>query len=86
MKLDLFDDMEGVFLREREGSLLAADQMRSGNTSSPDTASMPERPRLAMAYVPWQQWGETMDSDSALECGTMFKDLVFPFERGGGKQ
>ncbi|MBQ1463621.1 MAG: spore coat associated protein CotJA [Ruminococcus sp.] len=47
---------------------------------------MPEHPRLAMAYVPWQQWGDTMDSDSALECGTLFKDLVFPFERGGGKQ
>lgn len=86
MKLDLFDDMEGVFLREREGSLLAADSMRKTSDPAPDNSTMPERPRLAMAYVPWQQWGDTMDSDSALECGTLFKDLVFPFERGGGKQ
>ncbi|GEM_PF-447348 len=86
MKLDLFDDMEGVFLREREGSLLNADSMRNNVNSAPDNSAMPEHPRLAMAYVPWQQWGDTMDSDSALEFGTLFKDLVFPFERGGGKQ
>ena len=41
--------------------------------------------QLAMAYVPFQQWGDTMEADKALPCGTLFSDLVFPFERGGSQ-
>lgn len=30
---------------------------------------------IAMAYVPWQQWGELYDADCALRQGTIFKEL-----------
>ncbi|MCR4889772.1 MAG: spore coat associated protein CotJA [Ruminococcus sp.] len=50
-----------------------------------DTPDMPENPKLAMAYVPFQQWGNAKSPEDALSCGTLFTDLVFPFERGGSK-
>ena len=34
---------------------------------------------LAMAYVPWQQWGEMYDTECALKQGTIFKDLNYVF-------
>ncbi|MCR5708644.1 MAG: spore coat associated protein CotJA [Ruminococcus sp.] len=52
--------------------------------SAPQT-DLSAQPQLAMAYVPFQQWGGAMEPDKALSCGTLFSDLVFPFERGGGK-
>lgn len=30
---------------------------------------------VAMAYVPWQQWGELYEPDCALKQGTIFKEL-----------
>lgn len=30
---------------------------------------------IAMAYVPWQQWGELYDAEYGLMQGTIFKDL-----------
>ena len=27
---------------------------------------------IAMAYVPWQHWGETYDAENALANGTLF--------------
>ncbi|MBR5514424.1 MAG: spore coat associated protein CotJA [Ruminococcus sp.] len=50
---------------------------------------MPQFPSstpLAMAYVPFQNWGETKSAEEALECGTLFSELVYPFERGGGSK
>ncbi|MBR5683790.1 MAG: spore coat associated protein CotJA [Ruminococcus sp.] len=38
---------------------------------------------LAMAYVPFQQWGETYDDDKALSRGTLFPPLDLPFTGGG---
>ena len=35
---------------------------------------------LAMAYVPWQKWQNVMDGCSALKHGTIFEELVLPFE------
>ncbi|MBR5164875.1 MAG: spore coat associated protein CotJA [Ruminococcus sp.] len=46
---------------------------------------MPASPQLAMAYVPFQQWGDAMEPEKALSCGTLFSDLAFPFERGGSR-
>lgn len=48
----------------------------------------PEMPRpphkdkknLAMAYVQWQRWQNVMDSCNALKHGTIFEELVLPFE------
>ncbi len=34
---------------------------------------------LVMAYVPWQTWGETYDERRALELGTLFPALFYPF-------
>lgn len=47
--------------------------------------SMPDYPHkarksLAMAYVPWQKWQNVMDSCNALKHGTIFEELVLPFE------
>lgn len=38
---------------------------------------------IAMAYVPWQQWGELYDAEYGLKKGTIFKDLnkIFCGER-----
>jgi hypothetical protein len=34
---------------------------------------------IAMSYVPWQQWKDTYDAEIALERGTIFPELDFPF-------
>ena len=34
---------------------------------------------LAMAYVPWQRFGRTLDLDQALRTGTIFPELTKPF-------
>ena len=38
---------------------------------------------LAMAYVPYQEWGEVYDCDVAFNSGTLFPNLDFPFRKGG---
>ncbi len=35
---------------------------------------------LAMAYVPWQSWQNVMDGCAGLKHGTIFEELVMPFE------
>jgi hypothetical protein len=35
---------------------------------------------LAMAYVPWQQWNKVLDAESAMAHGTIFPELVKPFQ------
>lgn len=34
---------------------------------------------IAMAYVPWQQWGDVFDGFQGLEAGTIFPELEKPF-------
>lgn len=34
---------------------------------------------IAMAYVPWQEWGEVFTGECGLENGTIFPELVKPF-------
>ena len=42
---------------------------------------------LAMAYVPWQTWGEIFDICEGFQTGTVFEELDKPFlGRGGWKQ
>lgn len=42
---------------------------------------------LAMAYVPWQTWGEIYDVCEGFQTGTIFEELNKPFlGRGGWKQ
>lgn len=42
-------------------------------------APLPEDPVPAMAYVPFQQWGQTYEPERALDAGTLFPDLDKPF-------
>lgn len=57
-----------------------------GNVSPKEAAYELERTRndmpgfqLAMAYVPWQCWGDQYCCDEALQRGTIFPALDFPF-------
>ncbi|MGN0613669.1 MAG: spore coat associated protein CotJA [Porcipelethomonas sp.] len=40
----------------------------------------PKDTPLAMAYVPFQQWGRTYDVEKGFERGTVFPELDFPFD------
>ncbi len=48
----------------------------------PQTA-FPASTPLGMAYVPFQQWGEPFDAETALSRGTLFPELDLPFMGGG---
>lgn len=80
MNLDLFDDVEGVILHEREASL---SQMNMAYNGKNEMSGFPKNTPLAMAYVPFQQWSDTYDDDKALARGTLFPELDLPFLRGG---
>lgn len=55
------------------------------NTVMPEAVcgKFPEKTPLAMAYVPFQCWGDTYDPENALCAGTLFPDLDFPLEDEG---
>ena len=80
MNLDLFDDMEGIILHEREASLVSDMKNNNGNGSM---TRFPKKTPLAMADVPFQQWGETYGDDEALSRGPLFPELDLPFSKGG---
>lgn len=84
MNLNLFDNTDGLIIRERENNLTENPPQRNMNYTGEIPAFPAETP-LAMAYVPFQNWGDTKSAEEAFECGTLFSQLVFPFEEGGGK-
>lgn len=84
VNLNLFDDMDGLVLHERENSLMSAEINIMSDKDGGMTRFHKDTP-LGMAYVPYQQWGEVYNSGDALENGTLFPDLRFPFERGGAR-
>ena len=47
------------------------------------TTPFPDQTPPGMAYVPYQQWEEPYDADTAFPIGTMFPALDYPY-RGGG--
>lgn len=49
-----------------------------------NTASFPEKPVAAMAYVPFQQSEKLYSPEQGLFCGTMFPVLDKPFLACGG--
>ncbi|MBP5431294.1 spore coat associated protein CotJA [Ruminococcus sp.] len=81
MNLDLFDNIEDMFFQERE-KVSETVMSDSGNNTGSDQIFTKNVP-LAMAYVPWQQWGETYGEDEALSRGTLFPQLDLPFTGGG---
>ena len=44
----------------------------------------PEKTPVAMAYVPFQQFGTLYEPEKGFEAGTMFPDLDKPFWGGRG--
>ena len=50
-----------------------------------DPSPLPEKPVVAMAYVPFQQWSETFDPMKGFDKGTIFPDLDKPFLYGRGE-
>lgn len=81
MNLNLFDT-DGMRFEERKPNFPNMSQP-SENRYTGETTSFPSQTSLAMAYVPFQQWGDTMQPNEALESGTLFSDLVFPFREVG---
>lgn len=59
--------------------LAMADALSNNEMKSP----FPPQTPIAMAYVPYQQWTETYDMETAFPIGTIFPELDLPF-RGGG--
>lgn len=57
----------------------------NGKPSCDDRGECPSylhAPSLAMVYAPRQCWRNLLDLQSALENGTLFAELVLPFEAG----
>ena len=85
MNLDLFDNIDGLMLRERE-NYLGDPRNTSVPANGSGTSRFPAKTPLAMAYVPFQQWGEVYDDDKALCQGTLFHDLDLPFKGGDPRE
>ena len=49
-----------------------------------ETSMFPEDTPLAMCYVPFQKYDKTYPENIALEKGTIFPELYFPFLGDGG--
>lgn len=82
MNLNYFDDSRNSVMKERNYDYFPKSETAD---SHDEFSAFPNKTPLAMAYVPYQQWGGTFSPDKALEYGTLFKDLVFKFEGGCGK-
>lgn len=76
MNLNLFDNIDGLVISRQPDS-------KNDATSDEVSSRLPDNASLAMAYVPFQQWNNVFSMDEALNKGTLFPDLEFPFERGG---
>lgn len=89
MNFNMFDDMEGLVLRERENAPMMRRKSHS-DESRPDDADgyndVLRKMPLAMAYVPYQQWGEVYSVEDAFCAGTLYPELDLPFERGTGRK
>lgn len=81
MNINVYDNINTLFPKERENTLRRDIMPRPDYNG--DMPAFPQTTPLAMAYVPFQSWGDTKSPEDALECGTLFSDLVFPFKRGG---
>lgn len=77
----LSEIMEFLQSEENLADILGMNPDQSDQT--PEEAEKPDfMPSLAMAYVRWQEFENIYGSTAALQRGTMFKDLDFPFLRG----
>ena len=57
------------------------DEYRVDETCQADggISPLPKDPQVAMAYIPFQQLGDTYPADRALDAGTLVPELDKPF-------
>ena len=82
MNLNFFDNTDGMLLHDKERCCFSSDSDRKHTPSDSGMSRFPKNTPLAMAYVPFQEWGEVYDEENAFARGTLFPELDFPFERG----
>ena len=70
----------GCERQERECGCERQEERDCGRQRKDRLSGMP----LAMAYVPWQEWGDLYCAHKALEVGTVFEELDMPFLGRGG--
>lgn len=94
MNFNLFDDLDDRVVYNRNMNIsgnmadipeMYENMMNADNNDDNVMTEFPSQTPLAMAYVPFQQWGKTYDVHEGFEKGTIFPDLDFPFMRGGGQ-
>ncbi|MBQ4534603.1 MAG: spore coat associated protein CotJA [Ruminococcus sp.] len=78
MNLNVFDEFDGLLITR-------PDSYSKNNPAPEPTTRFPANTPLAMAYVPYQQWGQVNDESEALSKGTLFPELDFPFSGGASK-
>ncbi len=59
--------------------------MHNNQDTGSDMSKFPEETPLAMCYVPWQNFNSVYSENTALEKGTVFPDLYFPFMGKGAE-
>ncbi len=82
MNFNVFDNADEIFMHDRERRSFSPDYDRKYKPSGDGMTRFPKNTPPAMAYVPFQEWGEVYDEENALTRGTLFPELDFPFERG----
>lgn len=55
------------------------------NGCTPNPTPFPRNTPVAMAYIPFQQYGPLYTPEQALACGTLFPELDKPFLGGVSK-
>ena len=55
----------------------------SGKGCTPNPTPFPQSTPVAMAYIPFQQFGQLYPPEKGLKRGTIFPDLDKPFLGGG---
>ena len=64
-------------LQNRQNCCRETGNIACGESTSYDQLQMMP---LAMAYVPWQQWQNVYECSKGFEHGSIFEELIFPFQ------
>lgn len=95
MNFNLFDDLEDkvIYNRNFQTEKIAVSEnldninnindIQNDNIPDNQVPRFPANTPLAMAYVPFQQWGDVYEAQEGFEKGTIFPELDFPFMMGG---
>lgn len=75
MELHAFERMA----QSVDAALMPCSEALDGGLLPQPMTVFPEKTPLAMAYVPYQLWGEVYDAENGMAQGTMFPELNQPF-------